>query len=219
MSEPLTRKRKRIIALAVAAWVLVLVSGNGLLYAYSLAPGEQAAAPTGWPGQSRVARDRERHTLVLIAHPRCPCTRATIAELARLMTELEGRLAARVLFLRPTGAPDAWEKTDLYTSAARIPGVVVLDDPGGVETARFGAKTSGQALLYAADGRLLFAGGITASRGHEGDNVGRARVVSLVTQSKADRALSAVFGCPLEDGATSFLLPRFRFIDSIKERQ
>ena len=37
---------------------------------------------------------------------------------------------------------------------------------------RFGAETSGQTLLYDRDGRLLFSGGTTGSRGHDGDNAG-----------------------------------------------
>jgi hypothetical protein len=38
-------------------------------------------------------------------------------------------------------------------------------DAEGVEMHRFGALTSGQTLVYDAAGRLLFSGGITASRG------------------------------------------------------
>ena len=77
--------------------------------------------------------------------------------------------------------------------------VVLVDrDADGVEAARFGAKTSGQALLYAADGRLLFHGGLTPSRGHEGDNEGLRRVTAIL-DGKAARDESPVFGCSLRD--------------------
>ena len=55
------------------------------------------------------------------------------------------------------------------------------------------------ALLYGSDGRLAFSGGLTSVRGHAGDSFGQERIVSLITTGAADRAESAVFGCPLDD--------------------
>jgi hypothetical protein len=85
--------------------------------------------------------------------------------------------------------------------AARIPGVMVAVDEDGLESERFGARTSGQVMLYGADGRLLFKGGLTAFRGHMGDSAGFQRILSLVRSGKADQATSAVFGCRLSDKA------------------
>jgi hypothetical protein len=115
------------------------------------------------------------------------------------MTDCQGKLAATVLVLRPEGVADGWERTDLWDSAAAIPGVSVASDAGGAESRRFCAATSGQALLYAADGRLLFAGGITESRGHQGDNAGRSAVASHVLGSgpPAQPSRTPVYGCPL----------------------
>ena len=61
----------------------------------------------------------------------------------------------------------------------------------------FHAETSGQTALYDATGNLLFSGGITSARGHEGDNDGRAAVVSLLTSDGAEERETPVFGCPL----------------------
>lgn len=117
------------------------------------------------------------------------------------MTHCHGKLVTTVLMLHPAGMSDAWVHTDLWTSAAAIPGVTVLDDGEGMEARRFGAATSGQSLLYSTDGRLLFAGGITESRGHSGDNAGRSAIESLVlgTETHATRgpAVTPVYGCPL----------------------
>jgi hypothetical protein len=78
-----------------------------------------------------------------------------------------------------------------------------MADLEGRESRRFGAATSGQTLLYAADGRLLFNGGITESRGHSGDNAGRSAILSLVlglTSAPTGQPLSTpVYGCPLFD--------------------
>jgi hypothetical protein len=51
--------------------------------------------------------------------------------------------------------------------------------------------------LYAPTGKLLFSGGITASRGHEGDNVGRSAIVSFILNGHAPVNHTPVFGCSL----------------------
>ena len=55
-----------------------------------------------------------------------------------------------------------------------------FQDISGDEARRFGAATSGEALLYSPSGKLLFHGGITPSRGHEGGSVGRDALVRCV---------------------------------------
>ncbi|HEV8322199.1 MAG TPA: RedB protein [Myxococcota bacterium] len=182
-----------------AAWLAVVAGGMHRLWRYSSDPGPGAAAPAEWPAASRIGRAPGRATLVMFAHPHCPCSRASVGELGWLMAHYGPQLDAHVLVLRAPGTAPGWEEGDIGRLAADVPGVRVEIDAGGVEAARFGAKTSGQVLLYDAGGRLLFSGGITGGRGHPGDNLGRARVVSLLTTGTADRADSPVFGCALED--------------------
>lgn len=129
-------------------------------------------------------------------HPRCPCSRATLRELALIMTRGRGRCAAYVVFANPEGDAE-WAATDLWDQAAAIPGVRLIRDDGDVEARRFGAETSGQAFLYGADGRLLFRGGITPGRGHSGDNLGRTAILSLLDGGHAERDETPVFGCHL----------------------
>ncbi len=171
--------------------------GIGMLWAYENTPGPTAPPPSRWPSDSRLHMASDRATLIMVAHPHCPCTRASIGELARLMTQAQGRLTAYALFVKPAGFHDDWEKTDLWQSVASIPGVSVVIDDGGDEARRFHAATSGQTVLYDAEGRLLFNGGITSSRGHSGDNAGRSAIVSLLNTGEAEQAESFVFGCPL----------------------
>lgn len=115
------------------------------------------------------------------------------------MAQAQGRLTAYVLFLKPAGSHDEWEKSDLWQSAARIPDVDVVPDKDGVEARRFHAVTSGQTVVYDNSGRLLFSGGITRSRGHSGDNAGRSAIVSILNAGQAEQTQTAVFGCPLYD--------------------
>jgi hypothetical protein len=180
-------------------WLILVVAGLSSLWSYETKPGFSASAPQVWPKESLIQPDPDQATLVMLAHPNCPCTRATIGELAAVMAHSQGRLKAFVLFLQPEGYTDDWAKTDVWQSAAGIPGVVVMQDLNGEEAERFHASTSGQTLLYDLKGQLIFSGGITAGRGHSGDNAGRSAIVSLVNKEVPDQTITSVFGCPLFD--------------------
>jgi hypothetical protein len=164
---------------------------------YELTPAPAAVAAPIWPPAATIRRDASRPTLVLFLHPRCPCSRATLAELERLNAACDRQFALRIVFVRPAGTGEDWNRTDLHCTAEKVPHAVVCSDPDGIEAARFGARTSGQALLYAADGRLLFHGGLTPSRGHEGDNAGRDALTALISGGQAYCTQTAVFGCSL----------------------
>lgn len=189
--------RRLILIVACVTWSLVTGLGLGLLWKYENAAGTAAAAPANWPSDSSIPPATDRATLIMLAHPHCPCTRASIGELARLMTQAKGRVTAYVIFLKPESSSTDWEKTDLWQSAASIPGVTAIVDNDGTEARRFHAQTSGQTVLYDVDGRLLFSGGITGSRGHSGDNAGLSAIVSLLNTGDAERTETFVFGCPL----------------------
>ncbi len=193
------RSRHGLAALFLA-WIVSVLAGFVLLLDYGAAPGAPADAPGRWPSTSLLAQSGSRPTLVMVAHPRCPCTRASLGELARLLTRAGDRLEARILFVQPVGQDRAFLESDLWNRAVSLLGPGVLADPGGVEAERFGARISGTTLVYSPEGDLLFAGGITPTRGHEGDNVGVRRILALVLGGIVDRDRSEVFGCRLASG-------------------
>ena len=194
-------KTNRLILIsACALWLLIIGAGIKIIRGYESTPGVAAAAPARWPPDSRIQPAADRPTLVMLAHPHCPCTRASIGELARLMTQAQGRVTAYVLFVKPPDFSEGWEQTDLWASAAAIPGVTVMRDDDGVEASRFGAATSGQTVLYDAAGKLIFSGGITGARGHAGDNAGRTAAVSLLTTDESQQKETPVYGCSLFAG-------------------
>src|SRR5690606_15268575 len=110
-----------------------------------------------------------------------PCTRASLGELEKIVARFQGDVTPWVVFLKPAGSDGHWDQTDLWTTAAAIPGVHVVSDAGGVEARRFHARTSGETLLYSSQGQLLFNGGITLARGHAGGNPGRSAVESCLS--------------------------------------
>ncbi|MEM1415229.1 MAG: RedB protein [Myxococcota bacterium] len=196
------RAPRRMLGL-VTVWALSLAGGMSALAAYGASPGAQAPAPATWPADLRDALPMAPGTtrVVMAAHPRCPCTQASIRELERIAGRSGGKLRATVLFFEPAASDAAWAEGTLWRWADAIPGVTALRDPEGRLAARFGALTSGHVVVYGADERLAFAGGITGARGHEGDNAGQAAVLELVRAGPDAPAPlgNPVFGCDLRE--------------------
>lgn len=192
------------IALGIP-WLLFVVGSHAALLRHGAEPGQLDPPPDPWPAGATLPRAVDRPTLLLFAHPHCPCTRATLAELERAMSQCAGRAHVLVLFHADPAIGPADETTALQEAAATLPGVRVLTDPFGTIARSFAVATSGTTLLYAADGRLLFHGGLTAARGHEGDNLGTHAVVTALTTGRSPCRTTPVYGCalrgPAVDGA------------------
>jgi hypothetical protein len=197
--ERIRAKPSWLLMMAGGLWLGAIVAGSMVMLHYAESPGMAASAPVKWPSGSGIPQDPARSNLVLFVHPHCPCSRATIGELALLMAQSQGQVKAHVWFLRPAGMTEEWTKTDLWESAAAIPGVQVHTDEAGVEASRFRAKTSGQTVLYDRDGALMFQGGITLARGHSGDNPGRSAVTAMLDDGLLGMVKTPVFGCALAE--------------------
>lgn len=194
------KRTKNVLTTAIlgVAWGVATAFGARVLLNYETSPGDIGNVPVTWPGGAAIDLARDRPTLVMIAHPQCPCTVASMDELAELVAHIHGKVHAYVLFYTPRTVRADWESTHLREIASRIPEVTVLSDVDGVEARRFGAETSGHTFLFATDGRLLFNGGITASRGHSGGNTGESAIVSLVNNQAGAPNHTFVFGCSLK---------------------
>ncbi len=190
-------RRAPLTLLFCLLWLLVTTAGLVAMSNYERTAGGAGQTPLHWPVESGLPLDPERATLVMFAHPKCPCTRASVGELNRLLTHCRGRVATHVLFFAPKDGADEWVQSDLWKSAAAIPDVTVESDPDGKKAQQFGGETSGYVVLYDSRGDLLFKGGITEGRGHAGDNAGAEAIVSLLLDKKAATGQTAVFGCSL----------------------
>lgn len=189
---------KRIIcSFAVLLWSAGIACGVAYTLVYQFTPTESAVVANHWPTASSCKLALDRPTLVMFVHPRCPCSRASLHELAILMTRFPRSLDVQLLFIKPPAVATDWTCTDLWAEAAEIPGVVQRIDDEGTEQHRFGARVSGEVFVYLPSGNLLFHGGITAGRGHEGDNAGRATLESLLLQDEHAVCVMPVFGCEL----------------------
>lgn len=198
VAAPLRSWRTSLIwGVAATLWGVVVVGGFAYLGKYKAMPGPGRDAEVGmtWPIESALIRRNNRATLVMFVHPQCGCSRASISELGKLMTQIQSQVVAHVVFLKLPGTD--WEDSDNWRAASAIAGVTTTWDQGGREASRFGARTSGQTMLYDRSGRLAFSGGITPSRGHEGDNLGSYEILALVRGRTELGAQSRVFGCAL----------------------
>ena len=176
---------------------MAIGTGIVMVLDYENASGSAGNAPQHWLSGTSIPLDPTRDTLIMFAHPRCPCTRASLGELNRLLAQSNGRIAAHVLFFRPPNFPADWTHTELRRTATAIPGVTVQDDVDDAVARKFGAETSGYVLLYNPGGELLFRGGITGSRGHAGDNAGESAIISLAMGKTASVTQTPVYGCSL----------------------
>jgi hypothetical protein len=190
--------RRSLWLAAILLWVAGVGTGLKILWSYENRPGPRAAAPAAFPAGSSLERSHDRPILIVALHPQCPCSRATVAELGRLVAHAAAPVDIHAFIVAAPGFDERLVRSDLWTAAAAIPGVQVRRDDG-TEARRFGARVSGQVFAYDASGALRFSGGLTGSRGHEGDNAGRAAIEAMLA-GRPHAATSYVFGCLLFDG-------------------
>ena len=188
--------RSYVLAVATGAWLLATVAGMVWFVVYSQTPGDTGTAPLTWPGGDAVSRHGGKPTLVLALHPACTCSQATLEQLERLTASHPGAFDVVVLFAGYDGLPAGADV--IGPVLARHRDIRRVDDRDAAIARRFGALTSGHALLYDEAGRLRFSGGLTRARGEAGDSVPLAYLRAWAAGTRpAGAATFSVFGCAL----------------------
>jgi hypothetical protein len=205
--RPRTALPAAVFAAIIGAWLIGAAAGLGGLASYSTIGSVSTSAPDRWPDGTALARPAGVASLVVFLHPRCPCSAATLGELGRVLARAPGSCEVTVAVYAPASEPTAWNHTFLRDRALAVPGVRVVDDPDGREAARFGAVRSGHVVVYDAAGGLRFQGGITASRGHEGDNLGEDCVLSVLHGGAPAADRTPTFGCEIRTAAPDAACP------------
>lgn len=197
----ITSPRRKVLVqtLILGVWLALIISAYGYLVLYAATPGQDADPPRLWPRDTTMVLAQNQPTMIVFLHPKCVCSRATVAEMSRIMTKGKDKVKVYVLMLLPDGLEADWARSDLWQQARDIPSVTALIDRDGHESNRFNCQTSGHILVYKPNGKLVFSGGITASRGHEGENNGRSAVEALILNKTPDTESNPVFGCPLHE--------------------
>jgi hypothetical protein len=190
--------RRWFLGLLLLSWFAISLGGMALIWRYETTAADPTEPPPRWPAHSALEPSASKQTLVLFAHPKCPCTRASLEVIADIALRHQNTVATQVVFFQPQLSDDSWSQTELCRSAQANPVWQVVLDHGGKEVERFGVTTSGHAVLYDRDGTLLFSGGVTAARGKAGANANQAKLLGLLgSAEESDRTSTDVYGCPL----------------------
>lgn len=189
-------KSNFLIALFIAVWAVSIGIGFVRLTDYASRPGKPANVSPKLPAGIFTGSGKNLPKLVLFIHPRCPCSRSTLNELARMVANRQAHAEIKIFFYKPADQSAEWVETDLWENAKRIPGVeiAVMSEE---EIEKFGVVTSGQAILYDAESEIVFSGGITPGRGHEGMSSGRSEIENYLENGKISIRETPVFGCLL----------------------
>lgn len=187
----------------IAVWGIMVMATFATLANYTSRPGIAGAVPPDWPVESTITRASGRQ-LLLFLHPHCPCSNATLSELQRLVRLLPSSKQLALVYYRPSNSSASWEADYLNSEISLFRHAEIVDDVAGIEASRFGATTSGHVVLVGADNSIEFSGGITAGRGHEGDNPAKSALVHILgTHSRwHGRTQFPVYGCSLLDPNT-----------------
>ena len=198
--------RSRILSLIFVAaaliWVATVAAAYEAIRRFETTPGLPASAPKAWPANTSVSRTPGKWSLVMLVHPHCSCSRASVKELGEIVEKSRRDVQTTVLVYRPHEMAAGWERTSVYDGATRIRRARVLIDQDGAEAKIFGGFTSGQTFLYDGDGRLRFAGGVTSLRGHAGLNRGRADLIRIANERNGNGS-HPVFGCAINTTTTA----------------
>jgi hypothetical protein len=135
--------------------------------------------------------------LWMFVHPQCQCTRASLDELESVLAQRRNGVTITIAYYCPANRPDSWAMGGLWSQAKEILGANRLIDRDGKLCRRFGARTSGQTLLFdRPTGSLLFAGGLTQARAMTGDSDGASAVRSWLSGHPSSTT-APVYGCAL----------------------
>ncbi len=193
-------------------WLVAVLSFGYWItaYGFEVDASNLANSAATWPSDSSLPVASDRSTLLLFLHPQCPCSRATLVELEKILESTAALTNAtpRTLVVAsvPRNADSQWTDSPLNKRARQLPNADLYVDVDGIETARFGVTTSGTVMLFSPQAGRIFSGGITISRGHEGHSVGGAllqeqlwRVLNHQPDAVAELDASSppVFGCAL----------------------
>ncbi len=171
----------------------------------------QIAVYDGTPGRLGTVSptpDRWRHSdaparVFVFLHPRCPCSRATVEHLHRIVSDHVHQLDVIAFLYCPENEPPSWVETDLWRSLQRIPNTRIVVDKGGATAREFGVATSGHVLTYRGPEAPVFSGGITPARGHQGGCIGANQLRKVLKGESRSEFSFPVYGCEFFEDPSS----------------
>lgn len=198
------RKRTTYL-LAGLVWAAGLAVGYVQLLAHAQTPGAIGATTADVPPpELRDGRTPGRHLVVLALHPRCPCSSATVGELADVLGWTPEVFDLVLLTYVPSDpAAGPWPAPTVPAALRRFLPRLVPDADGQL-AARLGAETSGHVLVYNHADRPVFSGGVTPGRAHHGRTEGQRLLRDFLAERMGVPAMAVtapVYGCPIRQAS------------------
>jgi hypothetical protein len=184
--------------IAGLGWLVFCATGVGLFWQYKGTGQQPQPAAVVWPRNDELELDAIEPTLLMFAHPRCPCTRASMSELERVLRESGSSPRVTFVVYQPAAADATWQESPLLQEMRELPHANMVWDSEGKIAARFGAATSGQIQVYRPTGQCLFNGGVTRLRGHAGANAASDQLLAALQGTPAEFTTTTVYGCALQ---------------------
>ena len=180
----------------LSAWGVLIAGGLLWMTAYSMSPGDTSTPLLKRPDNTEISFSDNQSTLLVFLHPRCPCTRPTIAALERLMVRKHDIVLQPVFYL-PSTKTTEWTQDEYWDRLIALGAHQPAIDIDGHLAHKFHATTSGHALLFSTDGLVQFSGGITSGRVHEGDSLGLTMLTRVLDGIPVSEASFPVYGCSI----------------------
>ncbi len=184
-----------IVGGGVAVWLGSLAASAAAFERYARTPGSV--------GVSAPAVDAEEAgkewRVTMYAHPKCPCTRASLAELARVAEAVGAGVSVEyvVVMYRPRSEEDGWVRGRSWDLASQIADARIVVDPDGLMATRAGAMTSGHVVVRNRAGAVVYAGGVTNGRGETGASAAGDAIVDVLRGGESALSVGPVFGCAI----------------------
>jgi hypothetical protein len=186
------------VGVFIGLWLALIGIGMIPLLTYSITPGKAAHPKWEWPTGTHLELAKDSPTVIMFVHPKCSCSFASLKQLQRLGAAFENKAKFYMVFELPVGADPTWAQTDLWKEAQLTPVIKRVTDEQQMEARGFGSVTSGDTFVYGPQGQLLFHGGITASRGHDGYCKGYDAVLRILLDTQHSQvSRTKTFGCGL----------------------
>ena len=181
----------------IVTWLAMVCVGMFGLTAYANYSEPAPHVTKEWLETSSIERSRNQGQLIAFIHPRCSCSRATVRQLMQLTSQATGSFDVSFQFFCPSSQPRSWVKTPLWEMASTLPNAQCEIDWDGTEAQLHGVNTSGHVLFFDEQGTCQFNGGVTISRGHDGESVALKTLSLIVNQRHTSFVEYPVFGCAL----------------------
>lgn len=192
------------------ACACAIVVGTWCLTDYSNRPGfagnvaetfNLGWANSEWSLDQKI--DDKKRSLIFFYHPHCPCTKATIRCLERIFTRFDDQPNFVAVAYCPGTEHDSWIESSLTATLRNVDQSQVVIDRDGKYCMNFGVCTSGHAVVYDDTGRLIFSGGVTPGRGHEGHSRAASDLLNKINGLSGEVSHWPVYGCPIIEPESS----------------